>query len=217
VSTSNPLRRLAGAGAGTAAASGPGPGEAVPTVGGPQGLARTVAVFDAYVDRRVDRVRGNPVLDRVMYTASELGNFSLVWHLVNTTRAVAPDRRLSHAVRVAAVLGAESVLVNGPIKSLFRRHRPVWEHERPLRLRVPKTSSFPSGHASSAAVAALMLAERDRAWPLYVGIGAVVASSRVYVGVHHASDVLAGVALGVAMAKAAQRVWPFPPVERPAG
>jgi membrane-associated phospholipid phosphatase len=206
VSTVDSLRRRLGARPGA-----PGPGEAVPTVGGPRGLARTVAVFDAYVDRRVDRLRGNPTLDRVMYTASELGNFSLVWHLVNTTRAVAPDRRASHAVRVAAVLGAESVLVNGPIKNLFRRHRPVWEHERPLRLRVPKTSSFPSGHASSAAVAASMLSQNDRAWPLYYGIGAVVAASRVYVGVHHASDVLAGAALGAAMAEAAKRLWAFPP------
>lgn len=192
----------------------PGPGEAVPTVGGPTGLARTVAVFDAYVDRRVDRVRGNPTLDRVMYTASELGNFSLVWHLVNATRAVAPDRRVTHALRVAAVLGAESALVNGPVKNMFRRHRPVWEHERPLKLRVPKTSSFPSGHASSAAVAAVMLSQRDTAWPLYCGIGVVVAASRVYVGVHHASDVVAGAVLGVALAEGAKRLWAFPPVDR---
>ena len=186
------------------------PGETVPRFGGPKGLARAVAVFDAAVDRRVDRVRGNPTLDRVMYTASELGNFSLIWHLVNTTRAVAPDRRLSHAVRVAAILGVESALVNGPVKNLFRRHRPVWEHERPFRLRVPKTSSFPSGHASSAAVAAGMLSERDKAWPLYYGAGAVVAASRVYVGIHHASDVLAGALVGVALAKGAKRLWRFP-------
>lgn len=204
------LRRRIGA-----RAAGPGPGEAVPTVGGPRGLARTVAVFDAYVDRRVDRLRGNPTLDRVMYTASELGNFSLVWHLVNTTRAVGPDRRVAHALRVAAVLGAESVLVNGPVKNMFRRHRPVWEHERPLKLRVPKTSSFPSGHASSAAVAAVMLSQHDRAWPLYCGIGAVVAASRVYVGVHHASDVVAGAVLGAAIAQGAKLVWAFPPIERP--
>ncbi|HEX8803514.1 MAG TPA: phosphatase PAP2 family protein [Acidimicrobiales bacterium] len=173
-------------------------------------VARAIARFDAAVDRRVDRVRGNPVLDRVMYGASELGNFSLIWHLVNSARALAPDREVSHAVRVAAVLGAESALVNGPVKSLFNRHRPVWEHERPLRLRVPRTSSFPSGHASSAATAAGVLGEGDPLWPLYYGIGAVVAASRVYVRVHHASDVVAGALLGVALARTARRVWPGP-------
>jgi undecaprenyl-diphosphatase len=187
---------------------GPQSGEAAPPP--PPGLSGLVARFDAAVDRRVDRVRGHPVLDRVMYTASDLGDFSLLWHLVNAGRALAPDRRLVHAVRVAAVLGVESGLVNGPIKSLFRRHRPVWEHERPYRLRVPKTSSFPSGHASSAATAAGMLSERDPLAPLYYGVGAVVAVSRVYVRHHHASDVVAGALVGVVLARAARRLWPFP-------
>jgi undecaprenyl-diphosphatase len=189
--------------------------EALPPTG-PKGAARVVALFDAAIDRRVGWFRGAPAIDRVMYTASELGNFSLIWHLVNTSRGVAPDRRLTHVVRVAAVLGVESALVNGPVKNMFRRHRPVWEHERPLRLRVPKTSSFPSGHASSAAVAAVMLAERDPLWPLYAGVGVVVAASRVYVGVHHASDVVAGAALGVGLAALARKAWPFPELP-PAG
>jgi membrane-associated phospholipid phosphatase len=176
----------------------------------PVGLSGLVARFDAAVDRRVDRLRGNPVLDRVMYTASDLGDFSLVWHLISAGRALAPDRRLVHAVRVAAVLGVESGLVNGPIKSLFRRHRPVWEHERPYRLRVPKTSSFPSGHASSAATAAGVLSERDPLGPLYYGVGAVVAASRVYVRHHHASDVVAGALLGAVLARAARRLWRLP-------
>ena len=186
----------------------PAESELPPTA--PEGLSGLVARFDAAVDRRVDRMRGNPVLDRVMYTASDLGDFSLIWHLVSAGRALASDRRAVHAVRVAAVLGVESALVNGPIKSLFRRHRPVWEHERPYRLRVPKTSSFPSGHASSAATAAGVLSERDRLGPLYYGVGAVVACSRVYVRHHHASDVVAGALLGVVLARVARRLWPFP-------
>jgi undecaprenyl-diphosphatase len=187
----------------------------LPVVREPRGVSRVIALFDAAVDRRVERVRGNPALDRVMYTASALGDFSLVWHLVNASRALAGDRRVAHAVRVAAVLGVESALVNGPVKSLFRRHRPVWEHERPLRLRTPRTSSFPSGHASSAATAVGLLAERDRLRPLYYGLGAVVACSRVYVRHHHASDVVAGAALGLVLSRAARRAWPMPPV--PAG
>jgi membrane-associated phospholipid phosphatase len=184
------------------------PPEAPPTP--LEGLSGLVARFDAAVDRRVDRLRGNPTLDRVMYTASDLGDFSLIWHLVSAGRALAPDRRVVHAVRVAAVLGVESALVNGPIKSLFRRHRPVWEHERPYRLRVPKTSSFPSGHASSAAAAAGMLSERDPLGPLYYGAGALVAVSRVYVRHHHASDVVAGALVGVVLARAARRLWRYP-------
>ena len=173
-------------------------------------VTQAVAAFDTAIDIRVDRFRGHPHVDRLMYSASELGDFSLIWHLISTTRALGPDRRPIHAVRVAAVLGAESALVNGPVKRVFRRHRPAWEQERPRRLRRPRTSSFPSGHASAAMTAAGMLAQNDPLWPLYYAVGAVVAGSRVYVKIHHPSDVVAGALLGVVLARVARRVWPFP-------
>ena len=171
-------------------------------------LTRAVARFDTAIDTRVDDLRGHPHLDRLMYAASELGDFSLIWHLVSTTRALGPDRRLIHAVRVAAILGVESALVNGPVKSLFKRHRPAWEQERPRKLRRPRTSSFPSGHASAAFTAAGVLSQGDPLWPVYYAIAAVVASSRVYVKIHHPSDVVAGAVLGIALARLAKRVWP---------
>jgi undecaprenyl-diphosphatase len=177
---------------------------------------RAVARFDTTIDTRVDRFRGHPHVDRLMYAASELGDFSLVWHLISTGRAMAPDRAPVHAARVAAILGLESALVNGPIKSMFRRHRPAWEQERPRRLRRPRTTSFPSGHASAAMTAAGVLSQNDPLWPLYYAVGAVVASSRVYVKIHHPSDVVAGAIIGIVLARVARRVWPFPAVDAPA-
>jgi membrane-associated phospholipid phosphatase len=173
-------------------------------------IIQAIGRFDGAIDERVDLFRGHPHVDRLMYAASELGDFSLVWHLVSTARALGPDRRLVHAVRVAAMLGMESALVNGPVKTLFRRHRPAWEQARPLRLRRPRTSSFPSGHASSAMLAAGVLSQGDPLWPLYYAIGGVVASSRVYVKIHHPSDVVAGALLGVVLARIARRAWPLP-------
>lgn len=145
-----------------------------------------------------------------MYAASEVGDFSLIWHFLSVARAMGPDRKPVHAVRVAAILGAESLLVNQVVKRAIGRHRPPWEEERPLNLRRPKTSSFPSGHASSAATAIGVLAQNDPLWPLYAAVGAVVATSRVYVKVHHPSDVVAGAILGAGIAAVARRVWPFP-------
>jgi undecaprenyl-diphosphatase len=175
-------------------------------------VTTAIAAFDTAIDTRVDRFRGHPHIDRLMYAASELGDFSLIWHLVSATRALAPDRRLAHAVRVAALLGVESGLVNGPVKSLFRRHRPAWEQERPRRLRRPRTTSFPSGHASAAFTAAGVLAQNDPLAPLYYAIGAVMAGSRVYVKIHHPSDVVAGALVGIVLARVARKVWPFPAV-----
>jgi undecaprenyl-diphosphatase len=176
--------------------------------------SKAVARFDADVERRVDRWRGNPTLDKVMYAASELGDFSLIWHLLSTARALGPDRRLEHAVRMSTIIGLESVLVNGVVKSQVKRHRPPWEQERPLNLRRPKTSSFPSGHASSAATFVGVMAQDDPLWPLYLLLGVTVASSRVYVKVHHPSDVVAGALLGAGLAAVARRLWPMPTTGR---
>lgn len=169
-----------------------------------------VAAFDDAVDRRVDRMRGNPVVDRAMYGASELGDWSLIWHLLGAGQALLPGRDPMSAVRLSVILGAESLLVNGGIKSLFRRKRPVWADEspRPHKLRTPLSSSFPSGHASAAFTAAGVLSQGDPLWPVYYGVAAVVASSRVYVKIHHASDVVAGAVLGVGLAAVARRAWP---------
>ena len=164
--------------------------------------------FDEVVDDAFDRLRGNALADRVFYTASELGDFSLIWQIVNTAKGLTRNSQ-KPTVRLALALGAESALVNGGIKSLFGRRRPVNDEVRPHQLRQPRTSSFPSGHASSAALAAVLLSEDDPLWPVYVALAALVASSRVYVRIHHASDVVAGAALGVVLAKLTQRIYPL--------
>jgi undecaprenyl-diphosphatase len=167
-----------------------------------------VDVFDAVVDAWFDHLRGNAVVDRVMYTASELADFSLLWHFLGTAQGLVRPDGFERAARVSAALGVESVLVNGVLKSAFRRSRPVPTFERPHKLRQPRTTSFPSGHASSAFLAAALLSEGSRAKPVYVTLAAVVAASRVHVRIHHASDVLGGVAVGVALGAATKRLWP---------
>ncbi|MDP1821013.1 MAG: phosphatase PAP2 family protein [Acidimicrobiales bacterium] len=168
------------------------------------------ARFDDAVELHIDRVRGHRTVDRVMYGASELGDWSLIWHLIGSGQALLPGRSPASAVRLSAFLGVESVVVNMGVKRLFRRRRPVWQgvDPRPHRLRTPRTSSFPSGHASSAFTAAGILAARgDPLWPLYYGVAAVVATSRVYVRIHHPTDVVAGALLGAGMAAVANKVW----------
>ncbi len=166
--------------------------------------------FDQAVDDLVDRnLRGRPAIDRFMYSITELGDFSLLWHLLASVRGLRSDDELTAAVRVSAVLGAESTLVNGVIKSLFRRERPVPDFERPHHLRMPKTTSFPSGHASAAFCAATLLSDgRSPARrALWYGLAGTVAFSRVHVKIHHASDVLGGAAVGLVVGRVARRLW----------
>jgi len=178
----------------------------------PNDVRVRIARFDDRVDAAFDRVRGNPVADRVFYGASELGDFSLVWFILGALRGVRSERDWRAAMRVGVGLAVESALVNGVIKSFFRRRRPRTEgfiHALPLRR--PRTSSFPSGHATSAFSAAALLSEDDALWPLYYAIAVVVATSRVYVKMHHASDVVAGAVLGAAMGRAARKAFPLAP------
>ena len=175
-------------------------------------LASRVRAFDDRVDSAFDGVRGNKTADRLFYAASELGDFSLIWHLFGVARGVTSNRKADEAIRLSAVLAAESVLVNGVVKSFFRRRRPEWVSPtpRPHRLRRPRSSSFPSGHASAAFTAATVLAEDDPLWPLYYVAAAFVASSRTYVKIHHASDVVAGAMTGIVIGRIARKAWPKP-------
>ena len=166
--------------------------------------------FDDLVDRVWGRAfRGRPGLDRVFYLASEIGDFSVLWLLVGAAQGLRSDEDADAFGRLALALAFESAFVNQGIKRVVRRPRPDPVEPRPLHVRKPLTSSFPSGHASSATVAALLLSERDpQLRPVYVALAAVVATSRVHVQVHHASDVVVGVAVGAVIGRVIRRRWP---------
>ncbi|MGH8971743.1 MAG: phosphatase PAP2 family protein [Acidimicrobiia bacterium] len=167
--------------------------------------------FDRAVDKWVERHR-NPALDGVFYALSSAADHSLLWVAIGALRQAAGRGRPGSALRLTAVLAVESALTNGPIKALFRRVRPAPDPDRPLPLlfglRQPVTSAFPSGHATSAFTAAGFLSRDDPWGPAYHLLAAAVAASRVYVRLHHASDVLAGAALGVAFGRVARRFAP---------
>ncbi|HVF32954.1 MAG TPA: phosphatase PAP2 family protein [Acidimicrobiales bacterium] len=173
-------------------------------------LGAAVDTFDQRVDKAFDHLRGRPVTDRLFYGASALGDHGMIWLMLGALRGLRSERDWHAAVRLGAGVGIESALVNLGIKSLFRRKRPVWELERPLHLRTPRTSSFPSGHATSAFTAAGLLSDQDHLKPVYYTIAVLVAWSRVYVKIHHASDVVAGIVVGIGLGKLGRRLFPLP-------
>jgi undecaprenyl-diphosphatase len=167
-----------------------------------------VARFDDAVDSFFEaHLRGRPVLDRLMYAASAAGDHSAIWLALAALQGWRSGSGWRPLLRAGALLGAESVVVNGLVKLAFRRERPESAGSRPLPLRIPRTSSFPSGHASAAFFAAVLLGNGPPGLAYY-GLAVVVGSSRVYVKIHHASDVLAGAALGAALGKVARGVVP---------
>ena len=167
-----------------------------------------VSRLDGAADRAFEPLRNNRVAVAVFGAASRVGDFSVVWHAIGLLRSVGSVTRLREAVFLSCALGAESLVVNQGVKRLFRRTRPTPSGDGRFEVRTPSTSSFPSGHASSAAFAVVVLSGFT-GWPtawLFVGIGAVVALSRVVVRIHHMSDIVGGVAVGVLLGAVARTV-----------
>lgn len=174
-----------------------------PPLGPLAGLIDRPAVddFDRRLDELADRLRGNVVADRVFYGLSTLGDHGIIWHLAGLSRAALGVDELEAAVWASSALGIEAAIVNGPVKWLFRRRRPEPETPRPLHLRTPRTSSFPSGHASAGMFGAMVMADRSRhRWPWFV-LGGLVGWSRVHVKIHHPSDVVGGFIVGLLLGR----------------
>ena len=178
-------------------------------------MAARVRALDRAVDAAVSRAR-NPVLDAVFYPLSSAADHSLLWLAAAGVREALGKARPGTAVRLAAVLGAESAITNLAVKTVFGRLRPAHDHSPtgplPWGLRRPVTSAFPSGHATAGFTTAVFLSRADPGPPWYL-IAGLVGFSRVYVRLHHGSDVLAGAALGLAFGSLARR---FAPPPRPA-
>jgi undecaprenyl-diphosphatase len=166
--------------------------------------------MDDALERRVD-AHANPTLDHLAYPLSSAADHSMIWHAAGLARAIRTGDP-TFAVRFSAAMGVESLLTNVAVKSVFRRLRPHRPIDAPLLygLRRPITSSFPSGHATAAFCAATLLAKDSRAAPAWYVLAAMVAATRVYVRLHHASDVIAGAALGIALGHALRPVLPEP-------
>lgn len=115
-----------------------------------------------------------------------------------------------HAGIAALLANLLSHLPVQALKRLVARPRPCDAAGRPLALvELPDPFSFPSGHAAAAVAVAAAVAI-VHPWTAVLGapLAALVAWSRVALRVHHLSDVLAGVLLGLAAAAATAAMLP---------
>lgn len=110
-------------------------------------------------------------------------------------------RRLPLAAAGAVVAYAAAHVLAQWGKDLTDRDRPsIADPSILVEGGLPGSSAMPSGHAATAFAAATVIAlvhPRLRWWVL--GLATLVAVSRVYLGVHHPSDVLVGAMLGAAV------------------
>ncbi|MGH3961858.1 MAG: bifunctional phosphatase PAP2/diacylglycerol kinase family protein [Pseudonocardiaceae bacterium] len=150
-------------------------------------------------------------LDAVMKGLSTAANHSVLWFAIAAALAARKGATRRAALRGVLAIAATSFSTNAVLKPLLPRRRPP-ARELPAYQVLPDpptSSSFPSGHAASAAAFTTAVAlECPKAGLAIAPLAAAVAYSRIHVGVHWASDVVVGAAVGSGIALSTRRWWP---------
>ena len=154
-----------------------------------------VAVYEAVA------ATSTPALDEPLRRLSNAANKSALWVAIAAAlAAVGGPRGRRAALGGIASIVVSSAVVNLPLKALYTRQRPDRVGVRPRHVRMPTSSSFPSGHSASGFAFATAV---GRELPLLSlplrGLAAAVAYSRVHTGVHYPGDAIAGSLLGGAI------------------
>lgn len=142
----------------------------------------------------------HPALDAVLIPASLLTEWGILWIfvlLVLFQRGDARQRKLAVQTGLTLLFASTGVVV--PLMYLLPRQRPYLALPGVAALSLPlRTPSFPSAHAKSAALMAVVLGSRRPRRASGLAMFALLVSyARVYCGLHWPLDVLAGTALGV--------------------
>jgi membrane-associated phospholipid phosphatase len=149
-----------------------------------------------------------PAMDVVLRRLSRAANYSRLWLGCSVLLgACGGKRRRRAAANGLTSIALTSAVVNLVLKPLGNRRRPdrqTFDVPVTRHVSMPRSTSWPSGHAASAFAFASGV---SAAWPQagipISAVASLVAYSRVYPGVHYPSDTIAGTASGVALAPVA--------------
>jgi undecaprenyl-diphosphatase len=155
-------------------------------------------LFDASVREALHQA-ATPALTQLMFLASFLGSFYWLVPLGGVVVIVFLYFKWTRALVLFLVTMGGEQIMDPLLKNFFQRARPEAFFDYP----VPTSYSFPSGHAFAAlcfyGILAWLLSARLKNKPLRYMVWAFTAPliffiglSRVYLGVHHPSDVIAG-------------------------
>jgi undecaprenyl-diphosphatase len=177
--------------------------------------------LDQRLDRWIVHHRGEP-FDTIFVALSRMGTWGIVWLVLAALAVVVWRKPFALPLVFLADLLAQTLSTLG--KYVTNRPRPPLRYpDPPTLVHLPHTPSFPSGHAATSFACAATLARftpRRVAVGLYV-LAALIAFSRVWVGVHYPLDVIGGAVLGLLVATALRplpgalrRSRPAPPETR---
>lgn len=170
----------------------------------PTGEVRLLAA----VQKRLLAVPGSR---QAAVTLSHVGEHALGWMVIAAAGMVVdPARRGRWAMVGVGSFGAHATSV--VVKRVVRRRRP--DHPSvAVGVGTPSKLSFPSSHATSTSAFAL-LAGSVSGVPVAPALVPLMLASRLVLGVHYPSDVVAGAAVGAGCAALTRAVWPSDAVQQ---
>lgn len=144
-------------------------------------------------------------LDGPMLFISKMGDAGWFWitmGIVLLLWGIRNRKFVRYGLALLLCLGTTALICNVILKPLVGRIRPYDLLGFPILVPPLADFSFPSGHTSSSFAAATAIYAMNRKWGIaaYLFAG-LMGISRLYLGVHFPTDVLAGAVIGFVMAK----------------
>lgn len=161
-------------------------------------MFQAIQTFDESILLFVQENLRSDFLTPIMLFITKLGDVGFIWLLIGVVLLISKKTRRVGVVFLIC-LALAFVVNNLVIKPLVARPRPYTVIPELQNLLTETSYAFPSGHTNASFAAAMMLTlvyGKKGAWS-YVLAG-LIAFSRVYIGVHYLSDVLAGMLVGTA-------------------
>ena len=159
--------------------------------------------FDIEVLQWLRETLSTPFMDKLMVLISTLGNAGALWLFLGVLFLIMGIRRKNWremGILLLLCVGASALVCNLILKPCVNRIRPydLLGYVDALLIPPLHDASFPSGHTAACFAAATAVCAKNRA---------VMDFSRLYLGVHFPTDVLAGAAVGTAMAALTVRLF----------
>jgi undecaprenyl-diphosphatase len=167
-------------------------------------LMQRIDAAEVGLCRRLNRGASLPLPRQIFRIASRLGD-GIAWYVLILALPVVYGAGALKPAVAMALSGAAGVALYSLLKRLFVRERPFITHSAIDLAAAPLDRySFPSGHTLHAVNFAWQASTHfpELAWVL-VPFAALIAASRVVLGLHYPSDVLAGATIGAALAQLA--------------
>ncbi len=169
---------------------------------GPNSLMARIDAAEYGLCCRLNRGARRRLPRRVFQIASRLGD-GIVWYALILALPLLYGAAAVKPAIIMALTGALGVVIYTVLKRLFVRERPYITHEAISRAAAPLDRySFPSGHTLHAVSFTWQACSYfpELGWAL-LPLAALIAGSRVVLGLHYPTDVLAGATIGAVLAE----------------